>query len=189
MMPATTRKPRKRVTDSEKIQELEERIRVYESRFTEIDVFLDFVRDQADELKEKRHRLAEAKDAYDTIKREVADLTEAISGAKDSLFHVLEPGAMKALPLFDQMEPADEKTHGVGSDQWRQEPIGSLRLSAATNALLIAADVVLIGQLQDRVLASPANWYENIDGMGAPVAAAIVDKLNDFIFEACRGGK
>jgi hypothetical protein len=180
---------KKKVDPAEKIAKLEEQLRVYESRFAEIDVFIDFVRQQKEELIEKNRDLVEAKAVHDQAKDDVRELRDSIAGAKDSLFQVLEPGAFKALPLFDRMEPADKDVHGEHSAVWRQEPLSALRLSASANAVLIEAGLVLVGQLQDRILDRPGDWFEKIEGLTGPVAAAIADKLNDFIYDACRGGK
>jgi hypothetical protein len=88
---------------------------------------------------------------------------------------------MKVLPLFDRMEPADPERHGENAQTWRLKPIAELRLSVKATQFLNDADIVAIGQLQDRVLASAA-WWESIDGFTAALAAAVADKLNDYIF-------
>jgi hypothetical protein len=87
------------------------------------------------------------------------------------------------MPLFDRMEPADEEKHGAHSEEWRKEPVSALRLSLIASNLLAAADVLFVGQLQDRVQRRPDDWSDEIEGLTAPMAAAIADKLNDFIAE------
>lgn len=164
------------------IEQLLATIEIYEQKFGEIDSFLHFVRNQRDELQEKTVRMHEAKEAYDSIKAEVNELRDSISGAKDSLFRMLEPGVMEFMPLFDRMERADPDKHGDHADQWRRDPISALRLSSQAATLLIDNDIVVVGQLQDRVLDAPEEWWERINGLTAAVAAAILDKLNDFIY-------
>jgi hypothetical protein len=72
--------------------------------------------------------------------------------------------------------------HGESSGQWRKDPIATLRLSPIAHQSLIEADILFVGQLQDRVLENSDRWHEEIDGITGAMAAAIVDKLNDFIF-------
>lgn len=81
------------------------------------------------------------------------------------------------------MDPAVEEVHGINSDQWRLEPIAALRLSLPAQMALNDADIMLVGQLQDRVLKSPEAWWESISGLNFGMAAAICDLLNDFINE------
>ncbi len=173
----------KRAAKKPTVDELLAVIAKYEAKFEEIDSFLRFVGIERDELRVKSRQLADAKEAYESAKAEVNALRDSIAGAKDSLFQLLEPGVMEFMPLFDKMEPADPEKHGESADQWRRDPISALRLSAHAAGLLIDADVIVIGQLQDRVLDKPQDWWESIDGLTASVAAAIADKLNDFIYD------
>jgi hypothetical protein len=82
------------------------------------------------------------------------------------------------------MEPADEELHGEGSSEWRKEPIAALGISLPSQIALNAADIIFVGQLQDRVLADPTSWFESIDGISPGAASAITDSLNDFIRES-----
>lgn len=154
----------------------------YESMFAEIDEFLQFVHRERDELKEADARVAATKSEYDAAKAEATALRDTISGAKDALFKLLEPGVMKFMPLFDRMEPADKELHGEHADEWRRDPISALRLSPNAAAFLIDADIILVGQLQDRVLANPFEWHDSVPGLTLGIAAAIKDRLNDYIF-------
>lgn len=173
------KKKRPTQTDVAKLQSLVEK---YQSFFGELDSFVGFVQDRRAELKAAVVREAEAKEAFQAARNERQELEYAISGAKDSLFRMVEPGAAEFMPLLDRMEPADPELHGVKSSQWRTEPIAALRLSPSATRLLVEADIVAVGQLQDRVLASPADWWSAIEGLTAAVAAAIADGLNDFIY-------
>jgi hypothetical protein len=47
---------------------------------------------------------------------------------------------------------------------------------------LMAADIVLVGQLQDRILKG-SNWHEGLEGINDGMAQAIEMKLNQFIEE------
>lgn len=87
------------------------------------------------------------------------------------------------MPLFDTMEPADDEKHGTGSAEWRKDPLSVLKLSLPSISILNEADILFVGQLQDRVQDKPEDWWESITGMTAPVAAAIVDRLNEFLFK------
>lgn len=180
-MVTTKTKPKTRSKQPD-VDQLLATIERYEEKFGEIDSFLHFVRNQRDELHTKTLKMHEAKEVYEAVRAEVKELQDSISGAKDSLFRMLEPGVMEFLPLFDRMEPADPDKHGENAEQWRRDPISALRLSSQATTLLIDHDIVVVGQLQDRVLDSPEEWWERIGGLTAAVAAAILDKLNDFIY-------
>lgn len=178
-MPVTKKKRKPAQTDAAKMQSALEK---YESFFTELGSFVDFIRDRRDELKIAIAREAEAKDAYHSLRDERQQLEHAITGAKDSLYRLVEPGADEFLPLLDRMEPADPELHGVKASEWRTDPIAALRLSPNATRLLVDNDIVAVGQLQDRVLARPEDWWTAIEGLTAAVSAAIVDNLNEFIF-------
>jgi hypothetical protein len=182
-VPAVASKKKRQTTDVAKLQAQVER---YEAFIGEIDSFVGFVRDRRDELKKVRILEAELKCEYDGIRARRKDLEDAILGAKDSLYQLVEPGANEFMPLIDRMEPTDPEKHGEHASQWRVEPIAVLRLSPTATRLLVDAEVIAIGQLQDRVLASP-DWWQKIDGMSEAIAAAVVDRLNDFIFTKERG--
>lgn len=163
-------------------ESLAKAVEKYEAMFEEISGFFDFYHREAGELKDAELAVAETKAAYESAKAQAQSIRDAIAGTKDALFRFLEPGAVDFLPLFDRMEPADKKKHGEHAAEWRKDPISALKLSPIANKLLIDAEIILVGQLQDMVLAAPGEWWERIDGLTASVAAAIADKLNDFIF-------
>ena len=153
----------------------------YEAFFSEIEGFIGFVRTEREQLEEAIAEEAAAKERYTSAKARTRALRDSIAGAKDSLYQMIEPGPAKMLPLFDRMEPADPEKHGDHASEWRKDPIAALRLSPLATKALIDSDIVAIGQLQDRVLDNPDNWWESIDGLSDAIAAAIVDKLNDFV--------
>lgn len=153
----------------------------YRQVFGKIDDFVNLIHQQETEILDAAAAYNEAKAKYEQAKQDLADAREARDGSKHSLFKFLQPGAMKILPLFDRMDPADEEKHGAHADEWRQEPISAMRLSLVATNLLTAADVMFVGQLQDRVQDDPDAWWEKIDGLTAPVAMAIADQLNEFI--------
>lgn len=174
-------KKRQNETQTE-VARLKSQLEKYESFFGELDTFIEFTRERRDELVEAIAEEAKLKAQYAEAKERRQTLESSISGAKDALFQLVEPGVMEFMPLLDRMEPADPEKHGEHSDQWRTEPIAALNLSPTATRFLIDADIIAVGQLQDRVLASAAEWYMQIEGITAAVAAAIVDKLNDFIY-------
>jgi len=153
----------------------------YEAFFAEIDSFVDYVKQERELLDIAVAKESELKAKYDHARKETRALRDSIAGSKDALFRLVEPGATKFLPLFDRMEPADPDKHGEKSDEWRNDPISALRLSPNTTSILIDADIVAIGQLQDIVLENPSDWWTSIEGITEAVAAAIADSLNDFI--------
>lgn len=173
------RKP-KRTTD---VKALHKQLAAYEEVFDEVQHFIDLIHKQDGEIAEANVAMLAAKDGFEAAKEVLSGAREARDGTKHALFMYLKPGPAEMLPLFDRMEPADEEKHGEGASEWRKEPISALRLSLIATNLLTAADVIFVGQLQDRVQADGDAWFEKIEGLTAPVAAAIVDRLNDFISE------
>jgi cell division protein FtsB len=137
---------------------------------------------ELDRLKAEEHQVSEE---LRELREQIKSLKELISSASDGMLALIEPGPIKFMPLFDQMEKASPTKHGTNAAKWRELPLSSLRLSPASASLLYAAELLFIGQLQDRVLADPENWWETIEGLTAPIAAAIADKLADF---AKKGG-
>lgn len=166
--------------------ELRSQVERYEIFFKELESFIGFVRDDRIDLEKAVAREAKAKEAYTAARDEVKALRASITGAKDALFRLVEPGVDKFLPLFDRMEPADPALHGEGAEEWRRDPISALRLSPIATQILIDADIVCVGQLQDVIMADGQDWAdaEKFDGLTDAVAAAIVDKLNDYIFRS-----
>jgi hypothetical protein len=162
----------------------EEAVAIYEEVFVEIKRFTSLIAEQEEELREAEAAVLEAKGQYDEAKQNAANIRELRDGAKHGLFRYLAPvDGGEVLPLFDRMEPADEEKHGANSTEWRLEPIAALRLSLPSQIALVNAEIMLVGQLQDRVQARMETWHEGIAGLTPGSAAAIVDRLNDFIFE------
>ena len=155
----------------------------YEQVFGEVEHFVDLIARQEGEISAAQTAVNEAKEKYDRLRDELSQARDARDGTKHALFMFLKPGPSDILPLFDRMEKADEEKHGAHSDEWRKEPVAALRLSLIATNLLAAADVLFVGQLQDRVQAKPDDWFAEIEGLTAPMAAAVADKLNDFIAE------
>ena len=174
------KKPRKRPSDPEKLGKLLDQ---YEQVFGEVEHFVELIARQEIEISDAHRAMLEAKEIYETRRDELQEARDARDGTKHALFMFLKPGPAEIMPLFDRMEPADEEKHGAHSDEWRKEPVAALRLSLIATNLLAAADVLFVGQLQDRVQADGEGWFEKIEGLTAPMAAAIADKLNDFIAE------
>ncbi|TXH16848.1 MAG: hypothetical protein E6R03_04825 [Hyphomicrobiaceae bacterium] len=174
----------KRPTDAETLGKLLDQ---YEQVFGEVGHFIELIARQESEISTAQAAVHAAKEKYETLRDELNQAREARDGTKHALFMFLKPGPAEIMPLFDRMEPADEEKHGAHSDEWRKEPVAALRLSLIATNLLAAADVLFVGQLQDRIQAKPNDWFEAVEGLTAPMAAAIADKLNDFIGE--RSGK
>jgi hypothetical protein len=168
------------------IDALKLQLAAYESVFAEVQHFTDLIRRQDGEVGKANTAMLEAREKYDAAKAELNDAKEARDGTKHALFMFLRPGPTEILPLFDRMEPADEEKHGTGSTQWRQEPVTALRLSLMATNLLTAADLIFVGQLQDKIQEDPDAWWEQIEALTAAQAAAIADKLADFIKEHCK---
>jgi hypothetical protein len=162
----------------------EEQLSRFHDVFGELHKFVETIRESEDELKEADAAVSEAKRVYDEAKDHAAKVRDMLTGAKHGLFRYLAPiDGGEVLPLFDRMEPADEEKHGEHASEWRTEPIAALRLSLPSQIALTDAEIMLVGQLQDRVLAKPDDWWMTINGLTAGSAAAICDRLNDFINE------
>lgn len=176
----TQKKPRKRPSDAETLGKLLDQ---YEQVFGKVGHFIELIARQESEIAEAQVAMLDAKEKYERLRDELNQAKDARDGTKHALFMFLKPGPSEILPLFDRMEPADEDKHGAHSDEWRKEPVSALRLSLIATNILSAADVLFVGQLQDRIQAKPTSWFESIEGLTAPMAAAVADKLNDFIAE------
>jgi hypothetical protein len=150
-----------------------------------IQQFSDVVADAKAELKELQAEEREVADHLAELRDKIKTLKQGIDCASDGMLQLIEPGPVKFMPLFDQMEKASPTKHGTNAAKWRELPLSALRLSPTSTSLLYEADVLFIGQLQDRVLEDPAEWWQKITGLTAPIAAAIADKLADF---AKKGG-
>jgi hypothetical protein len=172
--------PQKSSADQSRLEKL---VGQYEAVFAEVQHFVDMIARQDAEIAEATVVTLTARAEYDRAKANLSEIREARDGTKHTLFMFLRPGPAEILPLFDRMQPADEAKHGEGSTEWRKEPISALRLSLVATNLLTAADVIFVGQLQDRIQEAGDGWWEKIESLTAPVAAAIVDRLNDFVKE------
>lgn len=156
------------------------------NRFLEkVQTFSNVVGDAKAELKSLRAEEREAADELAELRDKIKALKVSINITSDGMLALIEPGPMKFMPLFDQMEKASPTKHGTNAAKWRERPISDLRLSPVATTLLYDADILFIGQLQDRVLEDPADWWQTVEGLTAPIAAAIADKLSDF---ASKGG-
>ena len=174
---------KKQTPPSDEAETLQLQIDKYEELFGEVAQFITLIARQESEIAEKQQVVYATKEKFERAKGELQEARDARDGTKHALFMFLKPGPAEILPLFDRMEVADEKKHGKAATQWRTEPITALRLSLVTASLLADAGVMFVGQLQDRTQAEPEKWWEQIEGLTAPVALAIADKLNDFIKE------
>lgn len=162
-------------------QKYKQAIKKYEEVFDEINRFTDLIREQDDEIVAARLELEKKNNEFLAAKKHVAELEALRDGAQYSLYVYLRPGVEKILPLFDQMDPADDKKHGRGSNKWRKDPVSAIRISLPSVKLLNAADIMFVGQLQDKIQAEPHDWWKSINGLTEPIAAAIVDRLNEFL--------
>lgn len=154
--------------------------------------FLDKVQKFSDVIEEAKTELFHFREEEEELDRRLKNLREKIrvvkdqiACANDGMLAMLEPGPVKFMPLFDKMEKASTAKHGQNASKWRELPVSSLRLSPSATTFLYEAELLFIGQLQDRILESPETWWEKVSGLTAPIAAAIADKLSDFV---SRGG-
>lgn len=146
-----------------------------------MDQFAELLRQSDEQIDELEREQAVRKQAYDDIRDAVREAKDVQSSTVKLLLHFVKPGTIDIMPLFDQMEPTDEETQGAGAGEWRKEPIAVLALSAAAMRALIDADIVLVGQLQDLVLADPDEWYAELGAVTAGMAEAIAAKLHTYI--------
>jgi hypothetical protein len=147
--------------------------------------FSEIVSRAKDSLKQLQAEEADLREELSKVRDDIKSVKELISGSNDGIIKLIEPGPMAFLPLFDKMEKADPKTHGKNAAKWREEPVSVLRLSPTSTELLYAAEILFIGQLQDRILEDPQEWWKSVAGLTVAFAAAIADKLADF---ASKGG-
>ena len=151
------------------------------NRFLEkVQTFSNVVGDAKAELSKLRYKEREDSESLSELRERIKMLKQSIESASDGMIALIEPGPLKFMPLFDQMEKASPKKHGTNAAKWRELPLSELRLSPTSTTALYEADILFIGQLQDRILNDPENWWETINGLTAPIAAAIADKLADF---------
>lgn len=189
-MTATAERPKaKKSAGSESLaSELEDaraELAVMQRFLDRIQHFSEVVTEAKDQLKILQKEEAELKESLGRVRDDIKSVKELISGSADGMIKLIEPGPVAFLPLFDQMEKADPKTHGKNAAKWREEPVSVLRLSPMSTELLYAAEILFIGQLQDRILEDPQEWWKSVAGLTLSFAAAIADKLSDF---ASKGG-
>lgn len=153
----------------------------------EIDRFAALMREQKGEIEELQKEV-------DIARQVLGDATAALREAKateDTTFRLLRAfvigGCGDILPLFDTMAAADESIHGEHSTEWRKEPIVAIGLSSPAANALVAADIVLVGQLQDRVLRDGLEWATEIDGISDGMAQAIEEMLTEFVNKRAAG--
>lgn len=182
---APPRRPSRKQAEPQNDDEFENKLTElerYQSVFGEITRFVDVIRQGEKELEEAKLELAQAKAAMEAAKDRVTEINDYRDAAKHGLLRYLDRGK-EILPLFDQMDPSDDEVHGEHSTEWRSEPVTALKLSLTSQIALSEAEIMLVGQLQDRVLQEPQRWWEKVPGLSLGIAAAIVDRLNDFISE------
>lgn len=168
---------------SEKTASADEMLKRYEEIFENISCFTDAISNAETEIEAAREKVAAAKSQLKDAEKELDSIQSIADGNRLALFRYLHPKSGQIMPLFDRMEPADEQIHGENSTEWRKEPIAELKLSLVAVKSLTDADIVLVGQLQDLVLADGKSWWEKIPGLSHGIAMAIADRLNDFIFK------
>lgn len=151
-----------------------------ERYIAEIDRFAGMLRTQQDSIRDLEKECAVAKTVYEESKDKLREAKDIEHGTVSLLLKFIRPGSIDVMPLFDTMEPAEEEVHGVNADEWRKEPVVVLDLSAAALRALIDADVVLVGQLQDRILKGE-EWADGLEGVSEGMAQAIEAKLREFI--------
>jgi len=140
------------------------------------------LRTQQEKIRDLEKEVAVARTVFDEAKDLLREAKENEHCTVSLLLKFIRPGSIDIMPLFDTMEPAEEEVHGHNSVEWRKEPVVILDLSSAALRALIDADIVLVGQLQDRILKGDS-WAEDLDGINDGMAQAIEVKLNQFIEE------
>lgn len=146
-----------------------------------VQTFSDIVSERKSELEELREEEAKYSRKLKDVRDRIRECEDHIHSASDGMLAILEPGPVKFMPLFDKMEKASVQKHGPNSVKWRELPISTLRLSPTSTSLLYQAEVLFIGQLQDRIMNDPNEWWTKIEGLTPPIAAAISDKLHDWV--------
>jgi hypothetical protein len=152
----------------------------------EIDRFAELLRRSQEQIGELERDLAVKRQAHEEAKAAVKEAKDIEHSTITLLLKMVTPGSPEIMPLFDTMEPSVEKKHGPKSKTWRKEPIAVLGLSAAALRALIGADVVLVGQLQDLILADPEEdgedeWWSGLEGVSAGMAEAILAKFYEYV--------
>lgn len=156
-----------------------------ERYIAEIDRFAGMLRKQQDGIRDLEKEVAVARTVYEEAREQLREAKEIEHGTVTLLLKFVRPGSIEVMPLFDTMEPAEEEVHGLNADEWRKEPVVVLDLSAVALRALIEANIVLVGQLQDRILKGEG-WAADIEGINDGMAEAIQAKLQTFIEERGR---
>jgi hypothetical protein len=159
-----------------------------ERYIAEIDRFAGMLRTQQGGIFDLEKEVAVAKTVYEEARDKLREAKEIEHSTVSLLLKFIRPGSIDVLPLFDTMDPAEEEVHGRNADEWRKEPIVALDLSAAALRALIDADVVLVGQLQDRIMKGD-DWAADLAGVTEGMAQAIEAKLQQFIEQRGRKKK
>jgi hypothetical protein len=167
---------------ADKPKKLNDKSAAVDRYIAEIDRFATLLRAQQVEIKKLALDEGEAKAQYEEARNAVREAKELEHNTVSMLLKFITPGSIEIMPLFDTMEPTDEKVHGANSTEWRKESILSLGLSSVATRALIDADIVLVGQLQDRVMKGP-NWADGLEDINDGMAQAIEKKLSEFIEE------
>lgn len=147
----------------------------------EIDRFAEQLRSTHERIAELEKDCQAKREAFEDAKALVKEEKEVEHATVAMLLKFVAPGSLETFPLFDTMEPADETTHGRGASEWRKEPITALRISAVAMQCLVAADIVLVGQLQDAIMDDPENWWQRVEGVSSGMADAIQVKYEEFV--------
>lgn len=186
-MPATAAKPKKSSSAPVNVDQMANQLADARKELSVLHLFLDkiqtfsvIVGEAKGELKRLEYEEHELKDSLRDVRDQITSLKELISSSNNGMLKLIEPGPVEFMPLFDKMEKADPETHGENAAKWREEPVSVLRLSPASTELLYAAEILFVGQLQDRILDDPHDWWKSVAGLTPPIAAAIADKLADF---------
>ncbi len=149
----------------------------------EIDRFAEQLRDTQERIGDLQLDCQEKRDAHEAAKAAVKEEKEIEHATVTMLLKFVAPGSLETFPLFDTMAPADEEEHGRGAGEWRKEPITALRLSAVAMQCLVAADIVLIGQLQDAIQDDPEDWWTKVEGVTSGMADAVQVKYEEYVAE------
>ena len=165
---------------SEELAQVREELATVNRFLEKIHVFSVVMSDAKATLKELKEEEREVADHLSEIRDRIKSLKDSISSTSDGMIALIEPGPVKFMPLFDRMEKASPQKHGTNAVKWRELPLSALRLSPTSTSALYEAEILFIGQLQDKVLADPEGWWKDVPGITAPIAAAIADKLTDF---------
>ena len=162
-------------------ESLESKLDRYECYFETIDGFQRSIVDLDDQVTAAKVTVEELKVKLSEARDELKELESLREAAEKSLLRFLHPKNREDLPLFDQMDEADEEIHGEGAADWRTEPITVLRISPKSIELLNDAGILLVGQLQDKMLSGGGLWWQKIDGLTEGASAAIADGMSEFI--------